>query len=347
MTAALSAGRLSRLPSVAALRVSVHTGRGALRGTRLALLTIIVAVLLLAGHAANSTLQYGLALGVIYGIAILGSNVVLATLGEVNLATGASMAVGAYSFTWFDSHSVPVLPSILLAGVVAGVIGAVLAVPTIRLTGVFTALVTFALAFAVPDLIIELKPLTGGQAGIAPALGGTVLGLDPSNAADMLTLACVVFLVLAGVLTWLFHGRIGRTAVAVGESVRAAESFGVRRSSWAIGVWTASAVICGVGGALLAILVGFVTPSVFPVLLSITILVGSFAGGVRNASGALFGGLLVGTVPPEIQSVIPASATSLALGVVLLLVLVTGGGGLGGVLERLGLASLSLLRRAR
>jgi branched-chain amino acid transport system permease protein len=217
----------------------------------------------------------------------------------------------------------------------------------VRLTGVFTALVTFALAFAVPDLITELSSVTGGQNGTSPNLSGRILGFDPNQPGDLLTLTAVIFLVLAAAVLLVFHGRIGRTVLAVGEARRAAESYGVPRSVWAIGVWTVSALLAGVSGAMLAILVGFVTPSVFPVLLSITLLVGSFAGGVRSPAGALLGGLLVGTVPPQIQSVIPASATSLALGIVLLVVLVTGGGGLGGALEKVGVALFMRARRSR
>lgn len=321
----------------ARLRSSATTGRGPLLPGRLALVVVVAIIVLAFGVGGTATLRYSLVIGTIYAITILGNNAVFATLGEINIGAGAFMAVGAYTAAWTMSKEWP-LPAVFVAVIVVSlVIGMLIAIPTVRLAGLFTALATFAMAYAIPDLVIALSPITGGDAGIAvtpPIVGDTLV--DGSSTV-MLIAVVALFVALAAASLLLFDRAPGAKLLAVGEAPHAATSFGLRSTRLKIAVWAWAALLGGIAGCAYAIAVGFLNPTIFTVFLSVSLLAGALVGGARSALGAWIGGLLVGALPSNIQSIVPASATGAVFGTVLLLALLAGSGGLGALLERLAL----------
>ena len=335
-TAPVEAGPAVKRRSVD-LETSVKTGRGALLLPRIGIVTLMAVVVVIAGLTGDSTLRYSLIIGTVLAIAILGSNAVTGALGEINLGGSAYMAFGAYAITWALQRGWSLPVSLLFAVCFGCALGAILAVPTVRLAGVFTALTTFALAFAIPDLSIWLSDYTGGELGVAVPMvtvGDTVLD---NSSPTMLIAVSIIFLALAILSTVLFAGSTGRIMLAVSESTAAAHVFGVRVTLVKIAIWTWAATLGALAGALYALTAGFLNTTVFTVFLAISLLVGGLIGGPRNVAGAWIGGLIVGTLPLHIQSVVPAAATGLVFGVILLLALLTGRGGLAGLLERTGL----------
>jgi branched-chain amino acid transport system permease protein len=330
-------GRPPRDERVAA---SIRTGRGILLPGRIGLLVLVAVVVLIAGVTGDNPLKYSLIIGTIYAIAILGNNAITGTLGEINLAAGAFMAIGAYTASYTLSRGWGLATVVLAVIVVSLLLGLLIAIPTVRLSGLFTALATFALAYAIPDLALALSSITGGDAGTAitpPIIGDTLID---GSATELLIAVVVLFVVLAAVNVWLFSRSIGSRLLTVGEAPHAARSFGLRPLLLKIGVWTWAALLGGIAGLCYALAVGFLNPTVFTVFLSISLLAGGLVGGPRSVVGAWLGGLLVGTLPPNIQSVVPASSTGIVFGVVLLAALLAGSGGLGQLLERTTIAPL-------
>jgi branched-chain amino acid transport system permease protein len=314
---------------------SVASGRGSLLWVRLCLVALACGIVIVVGAGADPTLRYGLIVGTVYAIAILGGNTITGLLGEISLSQGAFMAAGAYLCVVGLDRGLSFWQALLISVVGTAVVGAVLAVPTVRLEGIFTALVTFALAFAVPDLIIEFRTFTGGHTGLQVSFGTSLFGL-PAGGSDASWLTLVVLLFGASAVTTLLliHSRTGRVLIAIGEGGPAAECFGVRSRLWEVGVWAWASALAALAGACFALTIGYLTPEVFPVMLSIMLLVGTVVGGARSALGALMGGILVGTIPPQLQSIIPAEATGMLFGAVLLLALLAGRGGVNGFLEK-------------
>lgn len=314
---------------------TLASGRGRLLPVRAATALLLAAIVLLAGAVNESTFRYSLVIGTIYAIAILGNNAINGVLGEINLAAGAFMATGAYVMAWMLNHGHGIVLSFLAVIAAGAVVGAILAVPTVRLGGIFTALATFALAYAIPDLAIFLRDFTGGDAGtpVPPVtVGGTLLD---GSSMTMLVVVSVVFLVLAALTLWVTASRTGVTLLLVGEASAAARVFGIRATLVKIGVWTWATVLGAIAGAFYGLAVGFLNPTIFVVFLSIYLFVAGLIGGTRNVAGAWLGGLVVGTVPPNIQNFVPASASGIVFGVVLLVALLMGSGGLGGLVDRL------------
>ncbi|MFT4262233.1 MAG: branched-chain amino acid ABC transporter permease [Nocardioides sp.] len=317
------------------LRASLESGRGRLLPVRVAAVAAVALLVLLAGAVGDSALRYSLVIGTIYAVAVLGNNAINGTLGEINLAAGASMAVGAYAMAWGLNHDLGLIGSLLLVLLASTAIGVLLAIPTVRLQGIFTALATFALAYAIPDVAIALSEVTGGDAGTAvpPVQVGSVL-LDGSSM-TMLVVVSAVFVIAGGLTLAGLAGPVGRLLFVVGESPAAARVFGVRVTIVKVAVWTWATVLGAVAGAMYAITVGYLNPTIFVLFLSISLFVAGLVGGARNVAGAWIGGLLVGTLPPNIQSFLPASSSGVVFGGVLLVALLVGSGGLGGLPDRL------------
>ena len=329
-------------------KTSVVSGRGSLLWLRIALVLVACAAVIGIGTASDPTMRYGLIVGIIYAIAVLGSNAVTGVLGEISLSQGAFMACGAYLCVIGLEQGWPFWLALVVSVLVTAFLGALVAIPTVRLEGIFTALVTFALAFAVPDLIIQFRDQTGGQAGLPVPSGLTLVG-QPVGGSDLTSLVVIVVVFALAAVTSLLalHGRIGRVLVTIGEGGPAAECFGVRSRMWQVVVWTWASALGALAGVFFAVTVGYLTPEVFPVMLSIMVLVGTVVGGARSALGALIGGLLIGTVPPELQSVMPAETTGILFGAILLLALLAGHGGVNSFIERVLVFGWSLARRDR
>jgi branched-chain amino acid transport system permease protein len=274
----------------------------------------------------------------IYFIAIVGLNVVTGYSGQISLGQGAFMAIGAYTTAVLNvNYHVGIYWTIPCAGVIAGVIGLAFGFPALRLSGVYLALATFALATSIVLVAKRFDHLTGGTPG-------KVLPLPTSPTGHLATQVWLYYLTwaIATVLlvaVWLpLRGRIGRSLRAVRDAPIAATSFGVSLPRFKTLAFAISALYAGVAGALYAIVIAFVNPDTFPVSLSILLLTGAVLGGLGSLSGMIFGALFIEFVPVWAQNLNQSSPTVL-YGVILIVVLYALPGGAGGVINSLGQAS--------
>jgi branched-chain amino acid transport system permease protein len=315
---------------------SIKVGRGVLLPARLAVLVLLSAAVVLWALGETASVRYAIIMGFVYAIAILGNNAIFATLGEMSLGISAMMALGAYAVAYALNHGFSLPVSVLISVAVTTVVGAALAVPTVRLTGIFTALATFALAFAIPSLAVYLEKLTGGAEGAALPIDPTFLGFIVGGASPGMLVVCAIAFVVFGALSALLLNRSpGRIALLVGEAAPAASVFGVRVTLVQIAVWTWAAMLGGIAGVLFGLTVGFVSPTQFDAFVSIAVVTGGIIGGVRSAPGALIGGLLVGALPSQLQTVMPAAGTGILFGAILFAALLFRGRGIAEAVERL------------
>ena len=221
----------------------------------------------------------------VYFVAIAGLAVLTGWSGQISLGHGAFMAIGAYASAilvfhhgWTDWLTIPV------AGVVAGLAGLLMGIPALRLSGLYLALATFALAVSVPSLIKKWESQTGGSSGL-------FLNLH-SNAWLYRTVWIVAALLF--VTAWLLlRGKFGRALRAVRDSEVAAASSGINLAFVKTVAFGISAFYAGVAGSLLAITAAYVNPNSFPVNLSIFLLVGLVVGSVGGLLPLLVGAAFV------------------------------------------------------
>ena len=283
----------------------------------------------------------------VFFIAIVGLNLLTGYTGQISLGHGALMAVGGYTTAalvvhehWRDVWTIP------LAGVAAGIVGFVIGLPALRLSGLYLALATFAFAIAIPSLLKKFSGLTGGSQGLrmledAPfqvtGLSGTVTIFGHSMTQNHFLYYLTWGLGLLGFLVaWLLvRGRVGRTFRAVRDSEVAAASAGINLAWTKTFAFALSGVYAGVAGALLAIQVEIVNPLSFTFLLSILILVGVVVGGLGSLGGMILGALFVEYLPQLSTHVSTAQGVpDFVFGAAIIVVMLLLPTGVGGLLRR-------------
>ncbi len=297
----------------------------------------------------------------IYFIALLGLNVLTGYTGQISLGHGAFMAIGGYTTAILiseqglkigghtfasDMKDVWTIP---LAGVVAGLAGFLFGFPALRLTGLYLALATFAIAVAMPGLLKyeRFEAFTGGGGGInlfgIPGLTGALEGVTipvidrTISFNEWLYYLCWTVALVMFALAWvLLRGKIGRSLRAVRDSELAAASSGVNLATYKTLAFGISAFYAGVAGSLLAIATSFVNPDTYPITLSIFLLVGVVVGGLGSLWPLVFGAIFIQFLPLWAQEVSKAQgAPAVVYGVILILVMLALPGGAGGLLRRL------------
>jgi branched-chain amino acid transport system permease protein len=270
-----------------------------------------------------------------YAIAVLGLNLLVGYGGLISLGHGAFFALGAYtSAILIDKADVAPLATVPVAAAVCFAAGLLLGLPALRIRGLYLALVTLAVAIAVPQLIKRFDGLTGGTQGLnvpRPAAPSWV-PLADDQFLYFLTLAfAIVMFVLAANLV---RGRIGRALAAMRESEAAAKATGVNLARLKTGAFAVSALYAGVGGSLYVFSIGFVAPESFTLTISFAFLAAVVVGGLATIGGAIFGALFIEFVPVYASDVNEALA-GVIYGAVLIAFMFALRGGVMGLLRRL------------
>lgn len=282
----------------------------------------------------------------IYLTALIGLNILTGYTGQISLGHGAFMAIGGYttSILMLD-HGVKDLATIPLAILVAGAAGVLFGLPAARLSGLYLALATFAIAVATPALIKKFEGFTGGGSGInlfgLPELTASLtsvraFGVELNFNNWLYYLAWTVALI-GYVLAWLIlSGRTGRAFRAVRDSETAAMSSGVNLSRTKVLAFGISAAYAGAAGSLFAIATTFVNPDTFPVTLSIVLLVGVVVSGLGSLTGLIAGAIFIQFLPLWAQSVTKSpGAPAVVYGVILIAVVLALPAGVAGLIARI------------
>jgi branched-chain amino acid transport system permease protein len=270
----------------------------------------------------KSFVVFQLTLVMVYGLAILGLNLLTGFNGQFSLGHSAFYGIGAYTAAiLMDQTGLAYYWTLPCAGALCFIVGFLFGLPALRLQGLYLALATFALATALPQILKfqPLEPLTGGVQGIVILKPDPPPGvpLDADQWLYFFTLA-VLLVMVAGAAN-LVNSRTGRAIMAIRDHPTAAAAMGINTALYKTLTFGVSAFYTGVAGALGAIAIQFVAPDSFTFLLSVSLLVGLVVGGVGSIPGSLFGGLFVLFVPNLAERVSTGLAGAV-YGVILLLV---------------------------
>jgi branched-chain amino acid transport system permease protein len=319
----------------------------------LAFVLLTVVVMVLPAFVSDFRAQQFAYVG-IYLVALIGLDILTGYTGQISLGHGAFMAIGGYTTALLmTDHGVKDIATIPVAIVVAGVVGLLFGLPAARLSGLYLALATFAIAVATPGLIKRFEGITGGGSGInlfgTPELTASLtpvklfgFELDFNNWLYYLswTIALVGY-----VIAWLIlRGRTGRSLRAVRDSETAAVSSGISLTRAKVFAFGVSAAYAGAAGALLAIATTYVNPDTFPVVLSIFLLVGVVVGGLGSLTGLIVGAIFIQFMPIWAQNISKKpGAPAVIYGVILIIVVLALPSGAAGLFDRL----TQLTRRRR
>lgn len=226
----------------------------------------------------------------------VGLNILLGLSGQVSFGHVGFFAIGAYTAGILMLNGISFWLALVAAGCVAGAAGLLLAIPVLRATGPYLAMITIAFAFIVEHGAIEWRGLTGGANGLmgfpSPTFFGHVMNeADIALLAMLLAGACLVFYLLLARSTW------GIAMSAVRDSEVAAQSVGLNPVVIKTVSFALSAVLTGIAGALFAPLNMFISPGSFPFFQSILFILAVVVGGAGTLWGPVVGAVLVVLLP--------------------------------------------------
>ncbi|HEV7370861.1 branched-chain amino acid ABC transporter permease [Arenibaculum sp.] len=250
-------------------------------------------------------------------IAALGLNILVGFTGQISIGHAAFFGFGAFASAWFsNSFGVPVFFAVPLAGLLTTAVGMIFGLPAARLKGLYLAIATLAAQFIIEDFLARAEWFTGGVAGTMAepfSIFGFVFNTDTRYFYVVLAYMVVMY-VLA---TNLMRSRDGRALVAVRDHYLSAEMMGINLTKYRTMSFGISSFYAGIGGALYAHYLQFVSVESVTILFSIQFLGMIIIGGLGSIMGSLMGTVFMVMLPEMMTTITQAlsgSSIDLALG---------------------------------
>ena len=291
-----------------------------------------------------SYLVFFLIQALVFAIVCLGLNLQWGYTGLFNVGVSGFYLVGAYAVAllcgpahagivagWNLPFIVGLVGAMLASGVVAFIVG----IPTLRLREDYLAIVTIGIGITLQLVALNTAWLTGGSRGITDIprpLPGLIDSVGGRNLL-LLGLVVVIVIVLYAALEAMVRSPWGRVLKAIREDEPAAESLGKNAFSYRLQSFVIGSAVMGLGGALNASFIGYISPEDFMPILTFQIWSMLIVGGSGNNKGAVLGAVLMWGVwtlsGSAAQVLLPAAiqvkggaAQIILIGLVLMLVLV-------------------------
>ena len=237
---------------------------------------------------------FTLALVLVTALALLGLSYVIANSGLVSVGHAAIQGIGAYAAAICATRfHAPFLIALIAAVVVAALIGLIVAIPSVRLTGPYFAVVTLALGWAVPQMLTVAAPLTGGYGGVYV----DSLRIVGTSTATMYWIALILLALAIWMQSNLDRSHFGSALMLQKTSVHAARSLGIDTTVAKVLAVSFGNGLAGCSGALVLYLVSQISPQSFSFTQSALFLAGCIIGGVSSPAGALIGAAVVVLAP--------------------------------------------------
>jgi branched-chain amino acid transport system permease protein len=256
----------------------------------------VAATAVLGATAGRSEL---LSAGRIWGLAIIALSMVplIGLGGQLSLAQLSFAGVGAIAYAHLGWNSPG---GLLWAALCAAVASVVVALPAMRLAGIYLALATGAFAvmlelwiFGLPRFSILGHPFEVFRGGTLRVDRPTIFGIDLGGDAAYFTYSAVLFALLLLVVIGVRRSRFGLALIALKDAPAAVETIGVDTRVLKLGVFALSAAIAGVGGAVLAGAQQSVSQDGFGLFAGLPILLLMVVGGIAAPGAAVFTGVLL------------------------------------------------------
>lgn len=299
---------------------------------RLAVIVAALVLLLAIPRFASGYATYLLNLVGVFSLVAIGLNLLTGYSGQISLGHSAFFAIGAYATALLTQKAgFPFWLALPAAGVLTMSVGALIALPALRLKNLYLAIATLGFAIVTQKLIFEWRGLTGGGGGLEvppPRLGAWAL-----TRGDHMYYLIIAVLALG---TWaasnLVRHRTGRAMIMLRESEVAAGCLGIGVARHKVIAFALSAFYTAIGGGLYCLLVRYINPESFSTGLSIMFLAMIVIGGLGTIPGSIVGATFYVLLPELFRGI--KDAPGLIFGLSLVLVMVLMPQGLWGTLHR-------------
>jgi ABC-type branched-subunit amino acid transport system ATPase component/branched-subunit amino acid ABC-type transport system permease component len=283
-------------PPSALLDEPVQRGRGVAW-------TVALAALVVYTLFVGSDFWVGLIIsGLCFSLIFLSFTVVTGIGGMVSLAQATFVTAAGLTAAILTTHGVPYLPALIAGVAVAMALGALVALPALRLGGIALALATLALAYIGDLLVFQINWVSNNNLGWninRPALGPLNFGSDKSMAMLVLVLVLAVVLVVRN----LQRSPSGRAMLALRSAPAAAPAVGISPVVVKLGLFTLSAAIAGLGGVMATTFSSSITNQSFPAAAGLFWLAIVVTFGVRKPAYAVVAGLVYAIFPQVLSYV--------------------------------------------
>ena len=241
---------------------------------------------------------YLISMWAVLTIAAIGLNLTLGYAGQVSLAQGAFVGIGAYTVALLTQAGWPYPAAFVCAGALCFAIGWLLGYPALRVQHHYLAFVTLAFTTLVFLVLRNEEWLTNGIYGITGTARPVLFGWSTGSALDFYFFCLGMLAVLAAATWWMLRSPWGRAFLALRENPLRALSLGLDTRRYTLMAFALGSSLGGMAGALYAPLVQFIEPNSFGLGMSFNLLLMVIVGG----SGYFFGpfvGALVAVLLPE------------------------------------------------
>jgi branched-subunit amino acid ABC-type transport system permease component len=293
-------------------------------GGRLAALAALVAVPQVVGTRLP---VYSNAL--IFILIFLSLRLLVRTSGQVSLCHAAFAAMGAAAFAHLaHGAGLPWPVALLGAGLATVPIGAMVAIPAIRLSGLYLALATFGFGILVERMVFGTGLMFGARGARSAPRPGDFLGFDLNSDKGFYYVSLVVVVVVTVGMFWLNRSRLGKLCQAMADSPVALATHGANVNVTRVLVFCVSAFIAGIAGALFAALAGSISGIGFGPFSSLTWLTVLALAGVGEFSAAVIAAFVLAVVPSYVDKPAYTDWQPVIFGVLAVTASLTQGGGL-------------------
>jgi len=232
----------------------------------------------------------------IYSIVGLGLMLLAGFTGLFSLGHAAFLGVGAYTQAIMVNAGLPFPLALACAGLLSAAVGMVVGLPALRVKGIYLGMATLAFGFIVEEIMARWEHVTGGNSGLIvnpPA----ILGWELESTNEFYFLCLVVTVLATLAIANLMRSSTGRAFVAIRDSEISAQSMGIQLARYKTMSFALSAALAGIGGALYAHKIQFLSPEQFSIIQSIDLLLMVVIGGLGSIHGAFLGAIFLIVMP--------------------------------------------------
>lgn len=250
----------------------------------------------------------------IYAILLFGLDIVVGYTGQVSLGHAGLFGIGSYVTAVLIMHfGTPWFLAVPASILVTALFGAILALPALRVTGPYLAMVTLAFGTIIQILINEMSFITQGPMGITltkPSLFGREL-----HETEYFYMVAIFMVAALTVVHFLLKSHFGRAFEALRDSPIASDCMGVSVYRYKVYAFVISAGLAGLAGSLYAYSEQYVSPNTYNFELTILFLLAVIMGGRKTRTGSIIGAIIVVMLPSLLADIVLFRQIALAAAV--------------------------------
>lgn len=292
---------------------------------RPAAIALGIVALLAVPWLASGYVIYLLNLVGVFSLVAIGLNLLTGYAGQISLGHSAFFAIGAYATALLTQKAgLPFWIALPAGGVLAMTIGALAALPALRLKNLYLAIATLGFGVVTQKLIFEWRSVTGGGGGLEvfpPRIGDWVLSGGSQMYYVILTVVCLGTWAASNVVKL----RTGRAMIMLRESEVAAGCLGIGIASHKVTAFALSAFYTAIAGGLYCFLVRYINPESFGTSLSIMFLAMIVIGGLGTIPGSILGAAFYVVIPELFRGIKDAPGLIFGLSLVAVMILMPKG----------------------